>query len=87
MSVQMPSGAHEQSATRGSRKRPIDDEIGEWCEGMWMPAALPCCEIGQQLDGNQRDPKFLRTTLLFAQLEVSPLLQGCGAHSICACHM
>jgi len=54
--------------TETSRKRAIEVEVGELNEGMWVHFSFHS-EVG--LDGTERNRKFLRTTLLLAELEVS----------------
>ena len=50
-----------------SRKRAIEVELGELNEGMWVPFSIHSVGI----HGTERNRKFLRTTLLLAELEVS----------------
>jgi len=52
--------------TETSRKRAIEVEVGELNEGMWVHFSFHS-EVG--LDGTERNRKFLRTTLLLAELE------------------
>jgi len=52
--------------TETSRKRAIEVAVGELNEGMWVHFSFHS-EVG--LDGTERNRKFLRTTLLLAELE------------------